>query len=175
MTPQLQQSIKLLQLSTLELEQELEGFLQANPLLERIEEEYLRPNQTSPETPEQAANTEESAPEPLPSSNNDDESWLGEESLYSSATGSFDEEDGGAQDTQGATVSLREYLGAQLGLTRLSVRDRPGEGRADTYRARVVNFGRQNRCLAQVRFGGRQGAGRANRSHHRNPFHPLPD
>ena len=124
MTPQLQQSIKLLQLSTLELEQELEGFLQANPLLERIEEEYLRPNQTSPETPEQAANTEESAPEPLPSSNNDDESWLGEESLYSSATGSFDEEDGGAQDTQGATVSLREYLGAQLGLTRLSERDR---------------------------------------------------
>ena len=35
LTPQLQQSIKLLQLSTLELEQELEKYLQENPLLER--------------------------------------------------------------------------------------------------------------------------------------------
>ena len=35
LTPQLQQSIRLLQLSTLELNQELERFLQENPLLER--------------------------------------------------------------------------------------------------------------------------------------------
>ena len=40
LTPQLQQSIRLLQLSTLELEQELEKYLQDNPLLEREEEEY---------------------------------------------------------------------------------------------------------------------------------------
>ena len=33
LTPQLQQSIRLLQLSTLELEQELEKYLQENPLL----------------------------------------------------------------------------------------------------------------------------------------------
>ena len=38
LTPQLQQSIRLLQLSTLELEQELEKYLQENPLLERITE-----------------------------------------------------------------------------------------------------------------------------------------
>ncbi len=37
LTPQLQQSIKLLQLSTLELNQELERFLMENPLLERAE------------------------------------------------------------------------------------------------------------------------------------------
>src|SRR5689334_5235362 len=37
LTPQLQQSIRLLQLSTLELNQELERFLQDNPLLERDE------------------------------------------------------------------------------------------------------------------------------------------
>jgi len=37
LTPQLQQSIRLLQLSTLELNQELERFLQENPLLERDE------------------------------------------------------------------------------------------------------------------------------------------
>ena len=37
LTPQLQQSIKLLQLSTIELEQEIETFLAENPLLEREE------------------------------------------------------------------------------------------------------------------------------------------
>src|SRR5215470_5311406 len=37
LTPQLQQSIRLLQLSTLELNQEIERFLQDNPLLEREE------------------------------------------------------------------------------------------------------------------------------------------
>src|ERR1700691_5046855 len=37
LTPQLQQSIRLLQLSTLELNQELEKFLEENPLLEREE------------------------------------------------------------------------------------------------------------------------------------------
>ena len=46
LTPQLQQSIRLLQLSTLELNQELERFLQENPLLERddgIREESIVP------------------------------------------------------------------------------------------------------------------------------------
>ena len=37
LTPQLQQSIRLLQLSTMELNQELERFLAENPLLERDE------------------------------------------------------------------------------------------------------------------------------------------
>jgi RNA polymerase sigma-54 factor len=37
LTPQLQQSIRLLQLSTMELNQELEKFLADNPLLEREE------------------------------------------------------------------------------------------------------------------------------------------
>ncbi|MEI6736874.1 MAG: RNA polymerase factor sigma-54, partial [Pseudomonadota bacterium] len=41
LTPQLQQSIKLLQLSTVELDQELERFLLENPLLERDESDYL--------------------------------------------------------------------------------------------------------------------------------------
>ena len=37
LTPQLQQSIRLLQLSTLDLNSELEKFLMENPLLEREE------------------------------------------------------------------------------------------------------------------------------------------
>ncbi|HEV7477607.1 MAG TPA: RNA polymerase factor sigma-54, partial [Burkholderiales bacterium] len=38
LTPQLQQSIRLLQLSTLELNQEIERLLQENPLLEKTED-----------------------------------------------------------------------------------------------------------------------------------------
>src|SRR5688572_246076 len=37
LTPQLQQSIRLLQLSTVELNQELERYLAENPLLERVD------------------------------------------------------------------------------------------------------------------------------------------
>src|ERR1700741_2297120 len=48
LTPQLQQSIRLLQLSTLELNQEIEKFLQDNPLLERddVREEPPAPPQS---------------------------------------------------------------------------------------------------------------------------------
>ena len=38
LTPQLQQAIRLLQLSSLELEQEIQAQLDSNPLLEKIEE-----------------------------------------------------------------------------------------------------------------------------------------
>ncbi len=38
LTPQLQQSIRLLQLSTLELQQELEHILAENPMLERVDD-----------------------------------------------------------------------------------------------------------------------------------------
>ena len=54
LTPQLQQSIRLLQLSTLELTQELEAMLQQNPLLELADAE---PEErfTAPPTDEYAA------------------------------------------------------------------------------------------------------------------------
>jgi RNA polymerase sigma-54 factor len=42
LTPQLQQSIRLLQLSTIELNAEVERMLQENPLLERAEGEDER-------------------------------------------------------------------------------------------------------------------------------------
>src|SRR5438105_8779035 len=37
LTPQLQQSIRLLQMSTIELDQEVDRYLQENPFLERVE------------------------------------------------------------------------------------------------------------------------------------------
>lgn len=127
LTPQLQQSIRLLQLSTLELEQELEKYLQENPLLERMEEEYAPPlpgtNDTDSDTAEASVNETDTA-----TSSADDESWLGDEedSNYQSASssGSFDDDDGDYQDVQVATTSLREYLTAQLGLMSIPDRDR---------------------------------------------------
>lgn len=123
LTPQLQQSIRLLQLSTLELEQELEKYLQENPLLEREEEEYA-PQQTSVSDAE-SADTEKFEPDAVAptASSADDESWLGEESSYSSSPGSFDDDDNDYQDVQAATTSLREHLSWQLGLMSIPARD----------------------------------------------------
>jgi len=125
LTPQLQQSIRLLQMSTLELEQELEKYVSENPLLEREEEEY------APVVPQPGSNEAEVAasekPEPEPAtepSSADDESWLGEEGSYSSSSGSFDDDDNEYQDVQASTTSLREHLTWQLGLMTIPERDR---------------------------------------------------
>jgi RNA polymerase sigma-54 factor len=48
LTPQLQQSIKLLQMSSVELNQELEMLIQQNPLIEIFEEEDEEENKNSP-------------------------------------------------------------------------------------------------------------------------------
>jgi len=46
MTPQLQQAIKLLQLSTLELQTEIQSALESNPMLEMQEDEGSEPKDT---------------------------------------------------------------------------------------------------------------------------------
>lgn len=50
MTPQLQQAIKLLQLSTLDLQQEIQEALESNPLLEMAEQEYASNKSENAET-----------------------------------------------------------------------------------------------------------------------------
>jgi RNA polymerase sigma-54 factor len=62
LTPQLQQSIRLLQLSSIELSQELEQMLQENPLLERGAEEDFVPS--TPDGTPSASGEAEAAPEP---------------------------------------------------------------------------------------------------------------
>src|SRR5688572_19202099 len=66
LTPQLQQSIRLLQLSTVELNQELERYLAENPLLERVDLEEAAPPPPVPGSipePQAAAAPEEPARE----------------------------------------------------------------------------------------------------------------
>ena len=64
LTPQLQQSIRLLQLSTLELNQEIDTFLQENPLLERDDEEEAPspPPTLTPATTSATSSESESSP-----------------------------------------------------------------------------------------------------------------
>jgi RNA polymerase sigma-54 factor len=118
LTPQLQQSIRLLQLSTLELEQELEKYLLENPLLERDDEVYA--------PPATAGDGEKKPEEEAPAG--EEESWLGEgenDGGYANSSGSFDDDDDGDfHDVRAASTSLREHLSWQLGLMGLPVRDR---------------------------------------------------
>src|SRR5690349_15786469 len=125
LTPQLQQSIRLLQLSTLELSQELERILQENPLLER--EDNVREQATPPMDGAAPASDAAPAQEPAadtatPESDNADFSSLDE----APAGGSYrdDGDEGEQQQVAADAPTLRVHLLAQLSLTKLSERDR---------------------------------------------------
>ncbi|MBE2259860.1 MAG: RNA polymerase factor sigma-54 [Candidatus Accumulibacter sp.] len=123
LTPQLQLSIRLLQLSTLELEQELENYLRDNPLLER-QEEYAQSGSLPGSDGRDEGADRETAEDHSEQPYADDDSWPVEEASYLASSGSFDDEDNDYQDVQAATISLREHLLWQLGLMNLSERDR---------------------------------------------------
>jgi RNA polymerase sigma-54 factor len=111
LTPQLQQSIRLLQLSTVELNQEIERMLMENPALEREDGEEI-PVKGGPESPPAASSPE--APE--------SPDWPGE--LATSWRGPDDDEDGDRTHSTPDTPTLRDHLRAQLSLTNLGARDR---------------------------------------------------
>jgi len=62
MTPQLQQAIKLLQLSSTELEQEIQEALDSNPLLERSEESHTPEESPDKKTESSESDTSENSP-----------------------------------------------------------------------------------------------------------------
>jgi RNA polymerase sigma-54 factor len=124
LTPQLQQSIRLLQLSTLELNQELEQMLQDNPLLEREDEDeagFATADAPAHTAEAEAQSTETPQPETAesePATSLDDADW----NDYSSA-GNDDEDNDYAQGSI-AGASLREHLLNQLIVSPLTLRDR---------------------------------------------------
>jgi len=124
LTPQLQQSIRLLQLSTLELNQELEQILQDNPLLEREDEDeaaYAVADAPAHTAEAEAQSTETPAPENVesePSAALDDADW----NDYSAASGDDEDNDYAQGSVSGAT--LREHLLNQLIVSPLTLRDR---------------------------------------------------
>src|SRR5687768_2982702 len=125
LTPQLQQSIRLLQLSTLELNQELERILQENPLLER--EDDVREQQMPPSEP--ATQSVDSAPAETPPADSGPAESEGAEfnGLDEAPSGAHrDEGEDGEYQQQVAedAPTLRMHLLGQLSLTKLPERDR---------------------------------------------------
>ena len=124
MTPQLQQAIRLLQLSTLELQQEIQQALESNPLLEQNDahEEIATDDyqeKTELDTREALEQTE--MPEELPL----DATW---DEMYTAGTPSGTGTDYGNDELpiyQGETTqSLQDYLMWQVELTPFSDTDR---------------------------------------------------
>jgi RNA polymerase sigma-54 factor len=122
LTPQLQQAIRLLQLSSMELELELNTAIESNPLLELEadredvdtgEAETIDGVESAPETPAEAAE----------SANESDDGPLDLELERSEYRGTALDEDG--MEPQDAEVEdLRDHLLWQLNLTPMSSRDR---------------------------------------------------
>jgi RNA polymerase sigma-54 factor len=142
MTPQLQQAIRLLQLSTLDLQQEIQQVLQDNPMLE-VEEDSGDDADSGPQdrfdqgavsggegpldhlegdAPRQGSDPDGTLPGELPV----DTQW--EDILPSSApttgAGSDDSDDYDFDSRNSRSETLHEHLLWQLNLTRLSERDR---------------------------------------------------
>lgn len=141
LTPQLQQSIRLLQLSTVELNQELEKFLLENPLLERDEVEgsdmqplpeatadtttdsrdgdRIQPLDSSPAEPASDTSSAESM-EPGDSEYEYDSGDYGATGTSSYGEGDREDDDfGGAAEA----ISLQQHLLDQLRLMSLTQRD----------------------------------------------------
>jgi RNA polymerase sigma-54 factor len=126
LTPQLQQSIRLLQLSTLELNQELERILQDNPLLERDDEAREYPVTAEGSAPHDTA-AEPAAAETQPADAEPANRENAEFSALDDAPASGyrdDAEDGEYQQVAADAPTLRAHLLAQLSLTNLPERDR---------------------------------------------------
>jgi RNA polymerase sigma-54 factor len=126
LTPQLQQSIRLLQLSTVELNQELERYLADNPLLERADQGTT---EDSAPPPPNGASASEAESTPAPEARDEpanfaDEHGFGEEHA---STGSSRRDDDDREDfTQFAAAepTLHEHLMQQIALTGLTPRDK---------------------------------------------------
>jgi len=139
LTPQLQQSIKLLQLSTVEMQQEIENYLLENPMLERDDDggsesfaaaqQFDAPRSEGAERADHEEREERDARDdreqavPASPADVDDDRWSSDAGTFTGA-GRDEDDDGDSQDIQAATPSLREHLTWQLGMTQLSGRDR---------------------------------------------------
>jgi RNA polymerase sigma-54 factor len=139
LTPQLQQSIRLLQLSTLELHQELEQLLSDNPLLERLDDPLdhsvrlladgaisstAAPAEAPPEpgaqdAPAPAEAETFDAPEGEAATSNDNDGEWGDLGRAKSS----DDEDSRPQ-LEGSATTLREHLMEQMRVLVLETRDR---------------------------------------------------
>ncbi|WP_299725415.1 RNA polymerase factor sigma-54 [uncultured Endozoicomonas sp.] len=135
MTPQLQQAIRLLQLSTLDLQQEIQEALESNPMLEPDEAQSDEPSTSNDgendgkenlvdlsennaeAEPQEMAEWSDSIPNDLPV----DSAW---DDVYSSLPASNRDDDYDPLAKSSSTESLQDHLEWQLDLTPMGDRDR---------------------------------------------------
>ncbi|HZV62502.1 MAG TPA: RNA polymerase factor sigma-54 [Methylophilaceae bacterium] len=127
LTPQLQQSIRLLQLSTQELNQELDALVQANPLLERVEKAEDGTDVEPADTFVPSTAQEPSVAAPAPEEKPLQEDFAGDE-FFDRGGNRWEENSSGDDDgdynfQEAATPTLHEHLLEQLSLMPLSERD----------------------------------------------------
>src|SRR6476661_532125 len=131
LTPQLQQSIRLLQLSTLELHQEIEQVLSDNPLLERLDDPLDRSVRLLADGAINNGSSTSTTPDSPPSSSQGEEGNGGAEAEGGGSehdmdwgepgrSGSGGEEEDGRPQLEASPVSLREHLMEQVRLTCMS-------------------------------------------------------
>jgi RNA polymerase sigma-54 factor len=120
LTPQLQQSIRLLQLSTVELNQEIERLLMENPILEREDTDL---EATAPyAAPREASTTAEAPAAAGEDAGERQEDWFADSGA--SAWRGDEDDDGDRTFSAADTPTLRDHLNQQLTLTGIGERDR---------------------------------------------------
>jgi len=144
MTPQLQQAIRLLQLSTLDLQQEIQEALDSNPLLETSDDDQDAPgadsgNEAAEQKPAEGGSEQENvtaaAPDDADDSPQADDSWqedipdeLGidsswEDTFQSAPAPTSSDAMEMPQDNDSAEETLQDHLLWQLNLTPMSETD----------------------------------------------------
>ncbi|AWV87291.1 MULTISPECIES: RNA polymerase factor sigma-54 [Acinetobacter] len=118
LTPQLQQAIRLLQLSNLELEQEIQLQLESNPLLEQIDDEnsistLSNSNNTDIHELDQSLNADH-LPEELPVDTHWDEVYIHQSTALE--TPEFQEQ----EDNNHKSLNLKQHLLEQINLLHFS-------------------------------------------------------
>jgi RNA polymerase sigma-54 factor len=121
LTPQLQQSIRLLQLSTVELNQEIEQALAENPILEREEGDADGSGPVDGAAPLHSQSGSSSVPEEAPAPERHDD--LTPE-FASAWQGGDDDGDSDRSISAHDAPTLRDHLNEQLSLMNLPPRDR---------------------------------------------------
>jgi len=123
LTPQLQQAIRLLQLSSLELEQEIQLQLDSNPLLEKVEEQSnLESLSTSEVEPDQKDLTNELNADHLPDDLPVDTDWDDVYTHQPTSLGAAEYEE--REDNRQGHLSLQQHLIEQVNLLHFSKIDK---------------------------------------------------
>jgi len=127
MTPQLQQAIRLLQLSSVELQQEIQEVLETNPLLERVEEYSDSDNTTEPKETQESKSTDSpsSTTDTIPEEMNIDANW---DDIYDPAWKISNNSDKSTSDfietMHSEAQGLHQHLDWQIQMSNLSVQDK---------------------------------------------------